>query len=106
MTTICMIAFRLESTGVSSPFIHDAHDYFPDYLAALHFKLIIPKTTTVAYEKTIYQYIPLLDANRDRDLVDLLPDFLMDHITFERQAVTKFYTRVIDALTKRRVSSS
>ncbi|KAJ5222695.1 uncharacterized protein N7469_008935 [Penicillium citrinum] len=72
----------------------------------LHFKLVIPKTTTGPYEKAIYQYIPLLDANRDRDLVDILPDFLMDHITFERQAVTKFYTRVIDALTKRRASSS
>lgn len=76
------------------------------YFAALHFKLVIPKTTTGPYEKAIYQYIPLLDANRDRELVDILPDFLMDHITFERQAVTKFYTRVIDALTKRRASSS
>ncbi|CAI7572694.1 unnamed protein product [Penicillium manginii] len=72
----------------------------------LHFKLVIPKTTSGAWEKAIYQYMPLLDANRDRELVDILPDFLMDHITFERQAVTKFYSRVIDALTKRRTSSS
>jgi len=81
-------------------------DKLLNYIAALHFKLVIPKTTTGPYEKAIYQYIPLLDANRDRELVDVLPDFLMDHITFERQAVTKFYTRVIDALTKRRASSS
>ncbi|CAI7619901.1 unnamed protein product [Penicillium pancosmium] len=72
----------------------------------LHFKLVIPKTTSGAWEKATYQYMPLLDANRDRDLVDILPDFLMDHITFERQAVTKFYSRVIDALTKRRASST
>jgi hypothetical protein len=77
-----------------------------DYSTALHFKLVIPKTTSGAWEKATYQYMPLLDANRDRELVDILPDFLMDHITFERQAVTKFYSRVIDALTKRRVSST
>lgn len=77
-----------------------------DFSTALHFKLVIPQKTTGAWEKATYQYIPLLDTNRDRDLVDILPDFLMDHITFERQAVTKFYTRVIDALTKRRASSS
>ncbi|KAJ5090559.1 Monopolin complex subunit Csm1/Pcs1 [Penicillium argentinense] len=72
----------------------------------LHFKLAIPKSSSSDYEKDLYEYIPLVDANRDRDLVNILPGYLMDHITFERRAVTKFYTRVIDALTKRRSSSS
>ncbi len=101
-----MIASRLESTEVSTPANFRGIQLFADYPTALHFKLVIPKTTSGAWEKAIYQYMPLLDANRDRELVDILPDFLMDHITFERQAVTKFYSRVIDALTKRRTSSS
>ncbi|KAJ5631569.1 Chromosome segregation protein (Pcs1) [Penicillium longicatenatum] len=72
----------------------------------LHFKLAIPKVPSSEYEKAVFEYLPLLDANRDRDLVDILPDFLIDHITFEREQAPKFYTRVIDALTKRRSSTA
>ncbi|KAJ5770815.1 uncharacterized protein N7511_002866 [Penicillium nucicola] len=67
----------------------------------LHFHLAIPKTST-NYDNTEIQYLPLLDANRDRDLVNLLPNFLVEDITFSRGQAAKFYTRVIDALTKRR----
>lgn len=47
--------------------------------------------------------MPLLDSNRDRDLVDLLPEYLTVEITFSRQNASKFYTRVMDTLTKRRI---
>jgi hypothetical protein len=47
-----------------------------------------------------------LDASRDRELVNILPDFLTVDITFKREQASKFYTRVIDALTKRRTSTS
>ncbi|OQD80458.1 hypothetical protein PENANT_c035G08236 [Penicillium antarcticum] len=67
----------------------------------LHFHLAIPKTST-NYDNTEIQYLPLLDANRDRDLVNMLPNFLVEDITFSRGQAAKFYTRVIDALTKRR----
>ncbi|KAJ5543090.1 Monopolin complex subunit Csm1/Pcs1 [Penicillium sp. DV-2018c] len=67
----------------------------------LHFHLVVPKNST-DYDKAEFQYLPLLDANRDRDLVNLLPDFLTVDITFVRGQAAKFYTRVIDALTKRR----
>lgn len=73
---------------------------------ALHFKLAIPKVSTAEFESAEFQYMPLLDANRDRDLVNILPDFLTFDITFSRQQASKFYTRVIDALTKRRSSSA
>ncbi|KAJ5108902.1 hypothetical protein N7456_005577 [Penicillium angulare] len=75
-------------------------------LQALHFKLAIPKVSSAEYEKAVFEYLPLLDANRDRELVDILPDFLIDHITFERDQAPKFYTRVIDALMKRRNSTA
>ncbi|KGO39877.1 Monopolin complex, subunit Csm1/Pcs1 [Penicillium expansum] len=67
----------------------------------LHFHLVVPKVST-DYDKTEFQYLPHLDPNRDRDLVNLLPDFLTVDITFVRGQAAKFYTRVIDALTKRR----
>jgi hypothetical protein len=56
------------------------------------------------FETAEFQYIPLLDENRDRELVATLPDYLSVDITFVRQQASKFYTRVIDALTKRRAS--
>ncbi|KAL2866883.1 putative chromosome segregation protein (Pcs1) [Aspergillus lucknowensis] len=70
----------------------------------LHFKLAVPHVSSANFETAEFQYIPLLDENRDRDLVDILPEYLTVDITFVRQQASKFYTRVIDALTKRRAS--
>ncbi|KAL4738871.1 chromosome segregation protein Csm1/Pcs1-domain-containing protein [Aspergillus similis] len=70
----------------------------------LHFKLVVPHSSPAEFETAEIQYIPLLDANRDRGLVDILPEYLTVDITFVRQQASKFYTRVMDALTKRRQS--
>ncbi|KAJ0422608.1 chromosome segregation protein Csm1/Pcs1-domain-containing protein [Aspergillus carlsbadensis] len=70
----------------------------------LHFKLAVPRVSSADFETAEFQYIPLLDENRDRELVVTLPDYLTVDITFVRQQASKFYTRVIDALTKRRAS--
>ncbi|BCR87139.1 putative chromosome segregation protein (Pcs1) [Aspergillus chevalieri] len=72
----------------------------------LHFKLTVPHVSSANFESAEFQYIPLLDENRDRDLVAILPEYLTVDITFSRQQASKFYTRVIDTLTKRRNSSS
>ncbi|KAL4937644.1 hypothetical protein BDV06DRAFT_69738 [Aspergillus oleicola] len=70
----------------------------------LHFKLVVPHVSSANFGSAEFQYIPLLDENRDRDLVNILPEYLTVDITFVRQQASKFYTRVIDALTKRRAS--
>ncbi|KAL4983242.1 chromosome segregation protein Csm1/Pcs1-domain-containing protein [Aspergillus falconensis] len=70
----------------------------------LHFKLVVPHSSPAEFESAEFQYIPLLDVNRDRELVDILPEYLAVDITFVRQQASKFYTRVMDALTKRRQS--
>jgi hypothetical protein len=44
-----------------------------------------------------------LDSNRDRDMIELLPDYLTEDITFSRQHAARFYSRVADTLTKKRV---
>ena len=69
---------------------------------ALHFKLSIANdapTNHTSYEDTEFTYTPRLDNNRDRDLLDILPSYLVDEITFSRAHAGKFYGRVMDVLT-------
>ncbi|CAD0108442.1 unnamed protein product [Aureobasidium uvarum] len=48
-----------------------------------------------------FAYEPLLDANRDADLMDILPDYLTEEICFPRNHAVKFYTKVVESMTKR-----
>lgn len=66
----------------------------------LHFKLAVPHVSVANFESAEFQYIPFLDENRDRDLIDILPEYLTVDITFSRRQASNFYTRVMDALTK------
>ena len=94
------------SSPTPTPSYHD-RILVTNQRAALHFKLAVPLDEAAAsFETAEFQYIPLLDENRDRELVDILPEYLTVDITFARQQASKFYTRVIDALTKRRNSST
>ncbi|KAL9603466.1 MAG: hypothetical protein Q9219_001153 [cf. Caloplaca sp. 3 TL-2023] len=70
---------------------------------ALHFKLGIATTGDESYEDTEFQYTPRLDGDRDRDLLGLLPDYLSEEITFSRLNAAKFYGRVVETLTRKRV---
>lgn len=68
----------------------------------LHFKLAIENdTTSDSYDQAQYLYMPQLDPSRDRELIDLLPDFLVEEITFPRPHAAKFYARVIKSLNER-----
>jgi hypothetical protein len=75
----------------------------------LHFKLAVSHDadckTASSLDAAEFHYMPLLDTNRDKELVDLLPEYLAVDITFSRQHAWKFYTRVIDTLAKRRRDS-
>ena len=88
------------SLSFATPYLPSAHVH-----TALHFKLLVPHVSSSNFENAEFQYLPLLDESRDRELVDLLPEYLTVDITFVRQQASKFYTRVIDALTKRRSSA-
>ena len=77
---------------------------------ALHFHLSIandsaahnPKTPNgLSYEEAEFAYEPLLDESRDRELVELLPDYLTEEICFPRNHAVKFYSRVVDSMTKK-----
>jgi hypothetical protein len=78
--------------------------------AALHFHLSIANDTTtphpktpsgLSYEEAEFAYEPLLDESRDRDLLDLLPDYLTEEICFPRNHAQRFYSKVVDSMTKK-----
>ncbi|RJE27361.1 chromosome segregation protein pcs1 [Aspergillus sclerotialis] len=91
-------------TGVNGSEFFSLYPQHTLTATALHFKLVVPQVTSSNYDSAEFSYIPLLDENRDRDLLDLLPDYLTVDINFSRQQASKFYTRVIDTLNKRRTS--
>ena len=84
---------------------------FPDAFAislmltgdtALHFKLTaVNEKATESYEEAHCQYIPQLDPSRDKALMEILPDYLVDEISFPRPQAAKFYARVVKALTEK-----
>ncbi|KAL5316454.1 hypothetical protein ACEPPN_015502 [Leptodophora sp. 'Broadleaf-Isolate-01'] len=68
----------------------------------LHFKLAAANEKSAeSYEDTQCSYIPQLDPSRDKALMELLPDYLVDEITFPRPQAAKFYARVGKALTEK-----
>jgi len=71
--------------------------------SALHFKLYIDheEAKSQSFEEVEFLYTPLLDANRDRDLIEIMPPYLSEDITFARENAAKFYARVVDTLTRK-----
>lgn len=76
----------------------------------LHFHLSVahdaasvnPKTPSgLSYEDAEFAYEPFFDQGRDRDLIDILPDYLTEEICFPRNHAVKFYTKVVDSMTKK-----
>lgn len=76
----------------------------------LHFHLSVandasisnPKTPTgLSYEEAEFSYEPFLDENRDRELFDILPDYLVEDICFPRNHALKFYSKLLESMTKK-----
>lgn len=69
---------------------------------ALHFKLAIANENSDENpDDAEFMYKPQLDERRDSDLIDILPDFLVEEISFPRPQAAKFYARVQKSLTER-----
>ncbi|PHH68107.1 hypothetical protein CDD82_833 [Ophiocordyceps australis] len=65
----------------------------------LHFKLLLQRGDN--YEDAQFTYRPQLDEDRDGALIKVLPDYLLEEITFLRSQASKFYSRVTKSLTER-----
>lgn len=72
-------------------------------MTALHFKLFVDQENTKAAssQENVYLYTPMLNTDRDRDLIEVMPDYLTEDITFDREVAAKFYARVVKTLTEK-----
>ena len=69
---------------------------------ALHFKLALETgDDSENYNEVQFTYRPQLNSDRDGDLMEVLPDYLVEEITFPRTQAAKFYSRVSKSLTER-----
>jgi hypothetical protein len=94
----------------SKSFVTPYHFYHPSPLPlkitilmtypALHFHLTVAAGTG-SYEDTEFIYQPLLNEQRDKELLDLLPDYLTEDICFPRGHAAKFYCKVVDSMSKK-----
>ena len=96
-----MIAFRQDEMEVRCPATDIIAFTTNSHLSALHFKISVANDNDVPYDEADIQYTPLLDENRDRDILQLLPDYLTEEITFPRSQAAHFYGRVVDTLMKK-----
>ncbi|KAI9647147.1 hypothetical protein NHQ30_003530 [Ciborinia camelliae] len=69
----------------------------------LHFKLGV-ESEAMADGDPDCRYTPLLDPSRDKPLLELLPDYLVDEIEFPRPQAARFYARITRALTEKPAS--
>ena len=70
---------------------------------SLHFKLCIEEEDAADSndaDSAQFVYMPQLDARRDAALIEQLPDYLVEEISFPRMQAAKFYKRVMQALTE------
>ncbi|CAK7270593.1 hypothetical protein SEPCBS119000_004171 [Sporothrix epigloea] len=68
---------------------------------SLHFKLCINEEDAADNndaDSAQFVYVPQLDARRDAALIEMLPDYLVEEISFSRMQAAKFYKRVTQAL--------
>lgn len=72
------------------------------FFTALHFKLAIAnENSDEDLDEAEFMYKPQLDEHRDSTLIEMLPDFLVEEITFPRPHAAKFYARVLKSLTEK-----
>ncbi len=81
--------------------LRDLHCWTNRSSAALHFKLSVTNDTDSPYDDADMTYTPLLDANRDREILQLMPDYLTEEIGFSRNHAAHFYGRIMDTLMKK-----
>jgi hypothetical protein len=48
-----------------------------------------------------FVYTPLLDEKNDKDLLEILPDYLTEEICFPRSSAAMFYAKLGDCMSRR-----
>ncbi|KAJ4291653.1 hypothetical protein N0V90_009548 [Kalmusia sp. IMI 367209] len=66
----------------------------------LHFQLTVSSEGD-SYDENEFNYNPMLDEQRDKDLIELLPDYLTEEIGFPRDQAPKFFMKIVDSMSKK-----
>lgn len=96
-----MIASKQGRTGVSVNRVSLLHKTLANLFTALHFKLDvceIPDENGGKSTEIEVTYTPILDAQRDEQLIVRLPSFMKEEISFPHANCAKFYTRLANTL--------
>lgn len=48
-----------------------------------------------------FLYRPQIHAERDKELISIMPEYLTEELTFERGVASKFYARVVKTLVEK-----
>ncbi|EWZ46885.1 chromosome segregation protein Csm1/Pcs1-domain-containing protein [Fusarium oxysporum Fo47] len=93
MTGLIMRGVKQEDIGDTFDCIQTGRN------GTLHFKLTVDNDdTSDNIEDVQFTYQPQLDAGRDVELMEMLPDYLTEEIVFPRSQAPKFYLRVSKSL--------
>ncbi|KAF4443996.1 Chromosome segregation pcs1 [Fusarium acutatum] len=93
MTGLIMRGVKQEEIGDTFDCIQTGRN------GTLHFKLTVDNDdTSDNIEDVQFTYQPQLDAGRDVELMEMLPDYLTEEIVFPRSQAPKFYLRVSKSL--------
>jgi hypothetical protein len=71
------------------------------HLSVSHEPLPTATPGATTFDDAEFAYSPLLDDKNDRDLLELLPDYLTEEICFPRSSAARFYSKVADCMTKK-----
>lgn len=99
-----MIVSRRVGTAVSTAPARAQYDHLwlTVVVTALHFKLAIAnENSDENTDEAEFMYKPQLDERRDSQLIEMLPEYLVEEISFPRAHAAKFYSRVLKSLTER-----
>ncbi|KAF5969972.1 chromosome segregation pcs1 [Fusarium coicis] len=93
MTGLIMRGVKQEEIGDTFDCIQTGRN------GTLHFKLTVDNDdTSDNIEDVQFTYQPQLNAGRDAELMEMLPDYLTEEIVFPRSQAPKFYLRVSKSL--------
>ena len=53
------------------------------------------------YDDTEFGYVPLFDEKNDPELMQSLPDYLCEEISFPRAQAAKFHAKIVESMSRR-----
>jgi hypothetical protein len=95
------MAVRTPSAILSSPKTLTTITALRFHLSVSHPDSKVTATPGTAYEEEEFAYAPLLDEKNDRQLLEILPDYLTEEIVFPRPSAARFYQKIVECMSRK-----